>query len=240
VAQRTQTRSTLRDGSNPIEVGVYGIAEAGGYLLLPPRTVRDWAFGRDYPIGGGRARSVALIEPADPANRRLSFLNLVELHVIASLRRVHRVKAQPVRRAIGYLKKEFGSRHPLLDRQMMTDGTSLFVERYGQLVNVSEAGQLHIRECLEAHLKRIEWDENHLPIRLFPFTRPGTTNAPLYVAINPRVRLGQPCIAGTGIPTNIIAQRHTAGDSVSQLAADYGLPPEKIEEAIRYERRAAA
>ncbi|QDU18601.1 DUF433 domain-containing protein [Urbifossiella limnaea] len=240
VTQRTPTRYPLRDGADPAAAGVYGVSEAAGYLHLPARTVRDWAFGREYPTGGGRARSVALIEPADPNGRRLSFLNLVEIHIIASLRRVHRVKAQPVRRAIAYLKKEFGSRRPLLDHHMLTDGTSLFVERYGSLVSVSEAGQLHIRECLEAHLQRVEWDENHHPIRLYPFTHPGTTTAPRFVAINPRVRMGQPCIAGTGVPTAIIAQRHAAGDSVAGLAADYGRSAEEVEEAIRYERRAAA
>jgi uncharacterized protein (DUF433 family) len=41
----------------------------------------------------------------------------------------------------------------------------------------------------------------------------------------------------TGISTVIIAERHRAGDSVEDLAEDYKLTPELIEDAIRFESR---
>ena len=40
-------------------------------------------------------------------------------------------------------------------------------------------------------------------------------------------------IAGTGIPTFIIAERYAAGDSSADLAKDYGRSQEEIEEAVR-------
>jgi uncharacterized protein (DUF433 family) len=186
------------------------------------------------------AHSAPLVPAADPRRGLLSFLNLVELHVLSSIRRGHRVKPKPVRRAIDYLRKTFRSEHPLLDRQMLTDGKSLFIERYGAYVNVSEEGQLQMKAVLEAHLERIEWDEKGLPIRLFPFTRSRIENAPQLIAIDPRIRSGRPCIAGTGVPTSIIAERHEAGDSIALLAKDYGRSTEEIEEALRYESRAAS
>jgi uncharacterized protein (DUF433 family) len=60
------------------------------------------------------------------------------------------------------------------------------------------------------------------------------------VVINPRIRFGQPCIAGTRIPTAIIRERFEAGDSQEELAEDYGRRKEEIEEALRYESRAAS
>lgn len=240
MAHPTRPRSATRNGAGPADAPAYFIAEAAHYLGLPARTVRDWVVGRDYPTGAGPARSAPLVRAADPGRHLLSFLNLVELHVVASIRRGHQLKARPVRRAIDYLRKTFQTPHPLLDRQMLTDGKSLFVERYGELVNASEDGQMHMKAVLAAYLLRVEWDDEHIPIRLFPFTRPKIENSPQLIAIDPRVRAGRPCIAGTGVPTVIIAERHRAGDSVASLAADYGRSPEEVEEALRYESRAAS
>ena len=41
--------------------------------------------------------------------------------------------------------------------------------------------------------------------------------------------------AGSGIPTTIIAERYKAGESVDELADDYGRKRLEIEEAIRCE-----
>ena len=55
------------------------------------------------------------------------------------------------------------------------------------------------------------------------------------MVIDPRVSFGRPSIIGTGIPTSIIAERYKAGESVEDLADDYGLQPLQIQEAIRSE-----
>jgi uncharacterized protein (DUF433 family) len=237
--QHSKTHSPVHRWTNPVELPNYFVSEAAHYLRLPVSTVRYWVMGSDYPTGTGKVRSTPLVRTADPEKQLLSFLNLVELHVLASIRRVHRLKLKPVRRAISFLSKEFGSKHPLLDQKMLTDGQDLFVEKYGQFINISEQGQMHLKEFLAAYLRRIEWDEKHIPIRLFPFSRP-SIDSPQLVAIDPRIRAGKPCIAGTGIPTSMIAERHYAGDSVALLADDYGRRPEEIEEALRYESRAAS
>ncbi len=58
--------------------------------------------------------------------------------------------------------------------------------------------------------------------------------------IDPRIAFGRMVIVGTGIPTNIIAERFHAGDSYEQLAHDYQCEIEKIEEAIRCVSRPVA
>jgi uncharacterized protein (DUF433 family) len=42
-------------------------------------------------------------------------------------------------------------------------------------------------------------------------------------------------LAGTGIPTAIVAERYKAGESIDELAEDYGRSRKEIEEAIRCE-----
>jgi uncharacterized protein (DUF433 family) len=170
----------------------------------------------------------------------LSFVNLIELHVLAAIRRHHGVDMPRVRTALRHLERRFDSRHPLVDREMLTDGTDLFTEQLGTLVNLSREGQLAMRETLGAHLHRIERDAKGLAIRLYPFTRAGVAAAPRFIVIDPRTAFGRPVIAGSRIPTADVFERFKAGDSLETLVAEYGRQTEEIQEAIRYEADRAA
>jgi uncharacterized protein (DUF433 family) len=55
------------------------------------------------------------------------------------------------------------------------------------------------------------------------------------VVIDSRIAFGQLVIVGTGIPTQIVAERYVAGDSIEELADDYNCARNLIEEAIRCE-----
>ena len=140
-----------------------------------------------------------------------------------------------VRIAIEYLKKAFSSEHPLADHKLETDGLDLFVETYGQLINVSQDGQLAIRKLLEAHLQGIERDSTGILLRLCPFTRKRLTEEPLEepkaVVIDPCISFGRPVLTGTGIPTAIIAERYKAGESIEELVDGYCSKTLEIESA---------
>jgi len=55
-----------------------------------------------------------------------------------------------------------------------------------------------------------------------------------------RLSFGRPIIAGTNIATSIIAERYKAGESMEELAKDYGCRREQVEEAVRCELALAA
>lgn len=228
----------LYGGRNPRGFPIYSAAEAALYLRIPENTIRSWIHGRSYLTSHGRRRALPVVPPADPA-RGLSFINLLELHVLGAIRRQHQVDMKNVRAAIEFLRDRFASEHPLVDEVMDTDGTHLFVRKYGSLINASKQGQGAMEAVLAAHLKRIERDEQGLAIRLFPFTRNGI-DAPRIVAIDPLVAFGRPVIIGSRIPTSDIADRFKAGESPADLAHDYGRPQADIEEAIRCELGTAA
>ncbi len=57
--------------------------------------------------------------------------------------------------------------------------------------------------------------------------------------IDPRVTFDRPVLAGTGIPTAVLADRYKAGESMGDLADDYECERDLIEEAIRCELAAA-
>jgi uncharacterized protein (DUF433 family) len=217
------------------ELPAYGVAEAAHYLLVPRATLRSWVAGTSYGSGGERRFFKPVIQPAATLPVALSFINLIEAHVLAAIRRKHRVDMPAVRRAIDFLKKEFGSQHPLADHKFETDGVDLFIERYGQLMSVSRGGQLAVRQLLEAHLRRIEWDTRGIPVRLYPFTRIGEIEQPKNIVIDPFISFGRAVISGTGVSTGLVVERFKAGESADELAEDYGCDRDKIEEAIRCE-----
>lgn len=232
--------TSIYEKIDPLTVGTYGITEAANYLNIPLATLRSWVQGRPYPTEKGEGFFQPLIQKPDESEALLSFQNLVEAHVLRSIRAHHKVAMPKVRIAIEYLREKFNTASPLTEERLETDGINLFVNKFGQLINLSQKGQLAMKEILDAHLKRIERDPLGIPIRLFPFTRLSIDKAPKIIVIDPLMSFGKPVIAGTGIATSIIAERFEAGESVYMLKKDYGLNASQVEEAIRYEYDRAA
>jgi uncharacterized protein (DUF433 family) len=214
------------------ELPGYALSETAHYLTVPKSTLRYWAMGR-------ASESKPLIDPAQHHPLILSFRNLVELHVLAAMRREFEITLPKVRSALDFLTRKFRVKNPLIAYEFATDGVSLFVERYGQLINASQEGQAVMREVIESSLKRIERDTSGIPIKLYPYTRSDWRTAPALVVIDPELSFGRPVIAGTGLATEVIADRYKAGESIQELAEDYGRPAEEVEEAIRCELEAA-
>lgn len=230
----------LYQGKDPRHIGTYTAAEASRYLRVPLSTVRSWVFGSRSGAKNHTKPFSSVLQLPEPEVRLLSFINLVELHVLNAVRRHHKISLEKVRQSIAYIQNAFGNEHPLACQQLYTDGKDLFVEHFGQWVNTSKSGQLAIPEIIQVYLQRIEWDEFGVPQRLYPWTRLRETESPKWIAIDPRLSFGQPVVVGTGIPTAMLAQRYAAGESIDELAADYGCERLQVEEAIRYELPLAA
>lgn len=225
-------------GQDPRAMPAYSIPEAAHYLQIPPSTLRSWTNGWRYPTRSGEKRSTPLITLSAAPERGpllLSFVNVVEAHILDALRREHRITMPKVREALTYLEAQLPSKHPLADQKFETEGVDLFVEQYGRLINISQDGQLAMRNVLRVYLSRIERDATGVPVKLYLFTRSRQADEPKVVAIDPYVSFGRPVLVGTGIPTAIIAERYKAGESIQALTEDYERPSRDIEEAIRCE-----
>ena len=234
----SQTQASSRKRPDVRELPCYSVTESSRYLQIPLATLRSWVRGRHYPTKGGRRFFKPIIQLPDRSRPLLSFFNLVEAHVLDAIRREYSVPLPKVRSALGYLTRQFPSAHPLIDHRFETDGLDLFVEKFGKLITVSLEGQLAMKELLREHLSRIERDSSHLPIRLYPFVQKDV-DAPRHVVIDPRVSFGRPVLVGTGIAVDLIAERYRAGESIAELADDYGREETEIEEAIRARVQAA-
>lgn len=232
-------------GASPFDVAskddirdqpAYSLAEAARYLKVAPATLRSWVVGRRYPRGAGVAHSKPLIRAAATPPPMLSFWNLIEAHVLRSLRTDHGVKMDALRRAIAYAEKSQKIDRLLLSHELRTDAGKLLLERYGELIDLSASGQVAMRRLFKDHLDRVDWDEWQFPVRLYPATSGEGIAATRPIAIDAKVAFGRPVLAASGITTGTIADRIDAGESVADLAADYDLTPDEVEEAVLYER----
>lgn len=215
----------------------YGVAEAARFLKLPSATLRSWVVGRAYPKGATVAKFQPLIRPARQEPAVLSFYNLVEAHVLRSLRTEHGVAIRELRTAINYAERRLNIERLLLSKDLSTHAGSLFLAKYGELINLTASGQLAMRKLLGEHLKRVEWDDWKFPVRLYPYlASESTVLRP--IAIDPGIAFGRPVVLRAGVSTEAIAERIDAGETVDALAEDYDLRPEEIEEAVLYERAA--
>ena len=219
---------TAFDRIDPRDIPAYTAGEAAHYLGVPKSTMRAWFAGQR----GFRA----VIRPADPKGLGLSFANLVEAYVLTAIRRKHQIALPTIRRGLDYLVRKLGAKRPLIEQQFETNGVDLFVDHLGTIINISQDGQTEMAELIRAYLERIDRDARGLPIKLYPFMRnQAPREQPRSVVIDPRVSFGRPVIAGTGIPTAVLAEQFKAGDTVPVLAKEYGADEEAVWDAIRCE-----
>jgi uncharacterized protein (DUF433 family) len=222
---------------DPREMPSYGIPQAARYLRIPPATLTYWVKGKAYRTESGQRFAQPVIVLPDPDKPLLSFFNLVEAHILRALRKEQKIKLQHIRAAIDFVSAEFGGPHPLIQDRFKTDGARLFVDKLGKLVDVSGVRQRVMPEVME-HLERLEFADR-VVARLYPFTR-RNDSGPKTVFFDPRYSFGRLVVDRIFVPTSVIGDRYEAGESIDDLARDYGCEKLEIEEAIRCELSAKA
>ncbi len=225
-------------GQDPRHIPAYTIAESARYLRIAPATLRSWVLGRKYPTQDGAGFFKPLISVPDSEERKLSFSNLVEAHILHSLRKIHTISIQDVRTAIQFSEKKLSIARLLLNQSLRASAGELFLDRYSELINLSKSGQLALKQILQAYLARVAWEEHEFPARLYPFLSNYFQSDEKKIVIDPAISFGRPIIKSKSISTQAIVDRIDAGEDITELASDYEIDRQEIEAAIYYERAA--
>lgn len=239
------TRRRLQRTTEDIrEFPCYSYAEVALYLGIPHRTLVNWVSGFTSidKRTGEQKRHTPLIKPADPLSNLLSFYNLVEAHILTATKR-RKIPAARVRNAVEWANAALPGPHPLATYEFATHAKDIFVMKVAgsQTVNASRYGQIAFGRILNKYLKTIKRNpEDNSPIEVQPFRRGerGHRLMPSPVVINPLISSGKPVIEGTGIVASIVKKRADAGERLSDLALDYGVPVEEIKKVVNYLRAA--
>lgn len=225
----------LYGGSDPRDLPRYSYSEAARATGVPASTIAAWVRGMGYAIKGGKGFFKPVIER--PGEGRLSFYNLIEVHVLRSLRTKHAVKLQHVREAAAVAEQEYNIPKLLLSEQLRFAAGELFLEHYGRIVQLSRAEQLALQGMLNSQLRRIEFGAGGLPLDFSPLERVTLTGRKL-ILVSPTISFGRPIVRRVGVTTRSIADRINAGESARDVCDDYGLEPDELTEALAYESAA--
>jgi uncharacterized protein (DUF433 family) len=145
---------------------------------------------------------------------------------------------QRVRKALAYARRSMDEPHVLASERLLTDGKELFWEfeerDEGQhdLV-VLTSGQKVFPEAVMSSLREMEWGSDRLAQRWWPGAVPGEGD----IVVDPHRAFGAPVLAGTGIRTEDVFSRFSAGEPLGEVAHDYGVTLQQAESAIRLEIR---
>lgn len=149
---------------------------------------------------------------------------------------------QRIRPAVEVLEKEIGVEHALASERLYTDGAEVLFD-YANKHDAPEVRDLVVvrtqqwqfSKVVKAYLKRIRYggdgwaDSVRLP-----------TYGNAKVVVDPKVAFGLPLVVHGGARVEDLVDRFQAGDSVAEIATDFSVPPDEVEDVIRLATRTAA
>src|SRR5208283_5094412 len=141
------------------EEAAYGVSEAAAYLKVPYNTLRYWLTGFK--------RRPAVVVPVESDPVRLSFMNLLECHALAGMRKLYDLKLPKVRAAVARVGQKMGKPHPLVTQVFLTDRRDLFIEAMGKIIKVSKSQEQLGFDFYNKFLERVETGPAGT-IRFFP------------------------------------------------------------------------
>lgn len=230
------TTDVIYGGVDPRDLPRYSYSEAARATGVPATTIGGWVRGQDCTLKhGGKAFFRPVIER--PGEGRLSFYNLIEVHVLRSLRTKHAVQLQHVREAAEIAEAKFNLPKLLLSEQLRFGAGDLFLEQYGRIVQLSRAEQMVMQSVLSTHLDRIEFGAGGLPRNFSPLERIALAGRKLLL-VSPAISFGRPIVRRLGVTTRAIAESINLGESADELRNDYRLEPDELNEALAFESAA--
>ncbi len=202
----------------------YRVGEAASYVGISPQQVAYWE-----KSGGSKK---ALSGRAERAG--ISYLQLIEISVVASMRQAG-VKLTKIRDARSYFARKLRLDFPFAQAKFKTDGAEILQDIEGRdgkilkdkLLSASANGQMVWTAMLQGRFKQFDYSHNGLVVRFYPRDRDR------HVVIDPALSFGAPSVSGT--PTWIIKKRWASGESISDIADDFGLKSDDIVSALHFE-----
>lgn len=204
----------------------YRIGEAAKYARLSPQTVSKW-----HGKPGANRKSTLSVKEKGAA---LSYLQLIEVAVVASFRKAG-VKLSKIVAAREYLAKQIEAEFPFASYRFKTDGKDLWMD-YAQfeadagdktLLSASQARQLAWGDII-GRLHEFDYESDHgLAIRWHVAGRDEN------VIIDPRIQFGSPSVEG--VATWAFSGRWDAGESIDEIAEDFGVANSDVLAALRFE-----
>jgi uncharacterized protein (DUF433 family) len=225
--------SAVVDIRDRISIPLYTLGDSARYARVPRQTLRNWAEG--YKVASRSYPPLLMLPEEQPDGQTsLAFENLIEAALIGHWRR-RGIPLQRIRKAHVLALDALGE-HPFARHRIYVSGTDLFVEadletegEPGQAFTVlTKSGQRSLAPIVADYLSFIDWQTGEgYPYQYRPPEGRGV------VRLNPEIEFGLPNVRR--IRTETILNRFLADESVGEIADDFGLDDDEVQQALRYE-----
>ncbi len=171
----------------------------------------------------------------------MPFIGFAEAYVLSAFRRAG-VPMQRIRPAVDVLSSGIGVEHALASKRLYTDGAEVLYDYANSEhdedlrgLTVVRTGQRQFAEVVQDYLKRITYGEDGWASRV---RLPTYRNA--QVIVDPHRAFGMPVVLHGGARVEDLVDRFVAGDTLADIAEDFGVPEPEVEDVVRVATRAAA
>jgi len=207
---------------------LYSFAEADRIAGVTPNTSRRWLKGYSFWYDGEQ-RNMPPVTSTTETKDAVSFVDLMEVAAIGKLRKKG-FSFKRIRKVNATARFYLQANRPLVTERFKVTGRDIFVDAgFGILLDVGYgAGMQAWDEVLDPFLDTVEYEEE-IVRRWWPLGKD------VSVLVDPNYGFGLPVVEGTGVRTDIIAERHRAGDSTDEIAYDFDVSPKQINDALRWE-----
>lgn len=210
-----------------VSVPLYALAEVAQYLDVPYSTLQSWV-----RPPGGRAPLVSSFRQQG-REASIPFIGLAEAFVLQAARRAG-VPRRRIRPGVEAVKEQLGLEHALGTNVLYTDGAELLVKYAAQDddLEVARNRQRQLTETVRDQLQLLTYGSDGYAERLeLPqFQAVG-------VIVDPDVAFGYPVVKESGTRVGDVLDRFWAGESLHDIAYDFGLTEEAVEALVRAQTR---
>ena len=222
----SRDRATRQDDPR-FSLPLYTVADAALYLKIPRRTLGYWA-----SPARNRPPVVTVLGEPHPHRPVMPFVGFSEAYVGSVFRRVHGLSWQYIRKALNRIQERIGLEHALASKQLYTDGAKILYDYAMKedetrlLVEVVSHNAV-FTEVVKDYLKRIEYARDGFAEHIIlPTPRP-------LAAVTPYKAYGQPLTLKGDARVVDILDRFEGNESFEDIAEDFGLPEEDVEDLVR-------
>jgi uncharacterized protein (DUF433 family) len=213
----------------------FTLRETASYLGLPSSTLQSWA------RPSGISKPIITCFPTRGREATVPFIGFAEAYVLSAFRRVG-VPMQRIRPAVEVLSSGIGVEHALASKRLYTDGAEVLYDYASSEhdedlrgLTVVRTGQRQFAEIVRDYLKRITYGDDGWASRV---RLPAYRHA--QVIVDPHRAFGMPLVLHGGARVEDLVDRFVAGDSLADIAEDFGVPEPEVEDVVRVATRAAA
>lgn len=211
-----------------IGTGIYTLRDAQQLLGVPAQRMSRWL----NSYWNNRFASESDYTQKEGGIRYFNFYTLIELKVV-SIMRDKGLSFKEIEKAHHLLAAHFKTSYPFAYKDLYISKNWIYFLTENGVVSANEKWQYGIEEFIKPYANRIDFDEREKVAKALYL------NDEKDIVAQPDVQLGEPVFTGTRIKAHDIFAYYEAGETIENLANDYGLSKVNIQHAIAFYSKAA-